>query len=270
MSWGAPRRLRPFPETGPFAGLPVPQDVDISSQVMAQPDPDLPDRVLASLEDGTPLVTGRSIGDGRVVLFHVTGERRLVEPAAVGAVRADAGAADPECRWPGVGAGDAGGHDVDAAAGAGRLRRAGAAAAWSPACRASGWRRRGRRRRPLRGSMRRRPAGGAERHARRTIGWRRSPRCPDGVRVETLDLPAEVRLGPWLIGARAGLLAIDVLATLVVSGRLGAACARDGSDRRGDPRRRPGIRRPAAAEAQRRPMTRRRSTPRTRRSSPTC
>ena len=58
MSWGAPRRLQPFPETGPFAGLAVPHDVDISSQVMAQPDPDLPGRVLASLEDGTPLVTG--------------------------------------------------------------------------------------------------------------------------------------------------------------------------------------------------------------------
>ncbi|HRO10762.1 MAG TPA: LytTR family transcriptional regulator, partial [Amaricoccus sp.] len=72
MSWGAPRRLRPFPESGPFAGLEVPRDVDISSQVMAQPDPDLPERVLASLEDGTPLVTGRSLGDGRVVLFHVT------------------------------------------------------------------------------------------------------------------------------------------------------------------------------------------------------
>ena len=39
---------------------------------MAQPDPDLPDRVLATLEDGTPLVTGKPLGDGRVVLFHVT------------------------------------------------------------------------------------------------------------------------------------------------------------------------------------------------------
>ena len=72
MSWGAPRRLKPFPDNGPFAGLPVPDDVDISSQVMAQPDPDLPDRVMATLEDGTPLVTGRPLGDGRVVLFHVT------------------------------------------------------------------------------------------------------------------------------------------------------------------------------------------------------
>ena len=72
MSWGAPRHLQPFPDDGPFAGIAVPGDVDITAQVMAQPDPNLPDRVLASLEDGTPLVTGKPMGDGRVVLFHVT------------------------------------------------------------------------------------------------------------------------------------------------------------------------------------------------------
>lgn len=72
MSWGAPKRLRPFPEDSPFFGLALPGDVDVSSQVMAQPDPDLPNRVMAALEDGTPLVTGRTEAAGRVVLFHVT------------------------------------------------------------------------------------------------------------------------------------------------------------------------------------------------------
>ena len=43
---------------------------------------------------------------------------------------------------------------------------------------------------------------------------------PAGVTVETLDRPAEVRLGPWLIALALMLLALDVLATLVVSGRL--------------------------------------------------
>ena len=73
MSWGAPKRLRAFDDTSPFFGLALPGDVDVSSQVMAQPDPDLPNRVMAALEDGTPLVTGKSVGAGRVVLFHVTG-----------------------------------------------------------------------------------------------------------------------------------------------------------------------------------------------------
>ena len=48
MSWGAPKRLRPFAEESPFFGLDLPDDVDVTSQVMAQPDPDLPDRVMAA------------------------------------------------------------------------------------------------------------------------------------------------------------------------------------------------------------------------------
>ncbi|SFJ36568.1 DUF4159 domain-containing protein [Celeribacter neptunius] len=72
MSWGEPKRLRPFGEASPFYGLPVPEDVAVSAQVMAQPDPDLASRVIATLEDGTPLVTRKSVGQGQVVLFHVT------------------------------------------------------------------------------------------------------------------------------------------------------------------------------------------------------
>ena len=72
MSWGAPKRLRPFDETSPFFGLALPLDVDVSTQVMAQPDLDLPNKVMAALEDGTPLVTGTQLDAGRVVLFHVT------------------------------------------------------------------------------------------------------------------------------------------------------------------------------------------------------
>ena len=100
MSWGAPRRLKPFPENGPFAGLPVPDDVDISCQVMAQPDPDLPDRVMATLEDGTPLVTGRPLGDGRVVLFHVTASADWSSLPLSGLFVRDARAPDPERRRP--------------------------------------------------------------------------------------------------------------------------------------------------------------------------
>jgi hypothetical protein len=72
MSWGEPKQLRPFPDTSPFFGLPIPEDVQISAQVMAQPDPDLAARTIASLTDGTPLVTRAAHGQGSVVLFHVT------------------------------------------------------------------------------------------------------------------------------------------------------------------------------------------------------
>lgn len=72
MSWGAPRSLAPFREGTPFAGLALPPDVEIRAQVLAQPGPDLAQRSIAELNDGTPLVTRRALGDGQVVLFHVT------------------------------------------------------------------------------------------------------------------------------------------------------------------------------------------------------
>lgn len=72
MSWGAPKVLAPFPEGSPFIGLPIPEDVEINAQVLAQPGPDLAERTVAALADGTPLVTRKKLGAGQVVLFHVT------------------------------------------------------------------------------------------------------------------------------------------------------------------------------------------------------
>ncbi|TCS66543.1 putative membrane protein (TIGR02226 family) [Primorskyibacter sedentarius] len=72
MSWGEPKELAEFPQDSPFFGLPVTGEVTVSAQVMAQPDPTLADRVIASLSDGTPLVTRKRIGAGQVVLVHVT------------------------------------------------------------------------------------------------------------------------------------------------------------------------------------------------------
>ncbi len=72
MSWGEPKALSPFSNGSPFFGLTVPDDVTVSAQVMAQPDPTLAERVIASLSDGTPLVTRKNVGQGQIVLFHVT------------------------------------------------------------------------------------------------------------------------------------------------------------------------------------------------------
>lgn len=72
MSWGEPRRLAPFAEGSPFFGLAVPDEVTVTAQVLAQPDPDLGARIIATLADGTPLVTRKPVGEGQVVLFHVT------------------------------------------------------------------------------------------------------------------------------------------------------------------------------------------------------
>lgn len=72
MSWGEPKALAPFPEGSPFHGLTVPGDVSVTAQVLAQPDPELAGRTIAALADGTPLVTRKAIGQGQVVLVHVT------------------------------------------------------------------------------------------------------------------------------------------------------------------------------------------------------
>ena len=72
MSWGEPKALAPFRDGSPFFGLVVPDDVVVSAQVVAQPDPTLAERVIASLSDGTPLVTRKVQGQGQIVLFHVT------------------------------------------------------------------------------------------------------------------------------------------------------------------------------------------------------
>jgi len=72
MSWGEPKALAPFPEGSPFYGLVTPDDVVVRAQVLAQPDPNLTERTIAALDDGTPLVTRKVIGEGQVVLVHVT------------------------------------------------------------------------------------------------------------------------------------------------------------------------------------------------------
>jgi hypothetical protein len=72
MSWGEAKTLAPFGEDSPFHGLEIAPDVTVSQQVLAQPDPELASRTIAALADGTPLVTRKAVGAGQVVLFHVT------------------------------------------------------------------------------------------------------------------------------------------------------------------------------------------------------
>jgi hypothetical protein len=76
LTWEKPQHLAAFTADGPFAGLPVPKDVTVSRQVLAEPDAVLPTKSWASLEDGTPLVTGEHLGKGMLILFHVSADMR--------------------------------------------------------------------------------------------------------------------------------------------------------------------------------------------------
>jgi hypothetical protein len=73
LSWSSPQALAPFGDDGLFAGLPVPPEVLVNRQVLADPAGLTADvKVWARLKDGTPLVTAARRGDGQVVFFHVT------------------------------------------------------------------------------------------------------------------------------------------------------------------------------------------------------
>jgi hypothetical protein len=72
MSWSSAQRIAPFEPGSPFAGLDVPRDVLIDTQVLAEPTSDLSAHTWARLEDGTPLVTAQRRGEGWLVLVHTS------------------------------------------------------------------------------------------------------------------------------------------------------------------------------------------------------
>jgi len=74
LTWEKPQHLAAFSSEGPFAGLPVPKDVTVRRQVLAEPDAVLATKSWASLADGTPLVTGERRGKGVLSLFHVSAD----------------------------------------------------------------------------------------------------------------------------------------------------------------------------------------------------
>lgn len=74
LSWDTPKTLAPYPEASPFNGLPVPGEIAVRRQILAEPDGALAEKTWAALADGTPVVTAERRGAGLVVLFHVTAD----------------------------------------------------------------------------------------------------------------------------------------------------------------------------------------------------
>jgi hypothetical protein len=227
MSWGAPKTLAPFDEASPFHGLTIPPDVAVSAQVMAQPDPELAARVIAQLSDGTPLVTRKRIGQGQVVLMHVTANaewsslplsglfvQMLERLSVTAAAQANMGTQAEGVVW----------QPRQVLDGIGRLQEAQnlAGVAGGDVLQA-----------PLGPNLR--PglyASEDRRLARNVIGpdtvltpaaW------PAWVPVSGFARPAERPLGGWSLALGLVLLAADVLATLAVSGRLAGRGLRVGA-----------------------------------------
>ncbi|RYG93376.1 DUF4159 domain-containing protein [Loktanella sp. IMCC34160] len=218
MSWGDPKALAPFAETSPFFGLAVPGDVTVTTQVMAQPDPTLAERVIAQLADGTPLVTRKAMGEGQIVLYHVTANAewsslplsglfvQMLERLAVSTRPARPDAAElegttwlPEVLLTAEGRLD----EVDTLPGVpgARLAEATPGADLPPGL----------------------YAGEDRRIAVNVMGADStlSPAAwPARIPVEGLTVARELALKGWLLGAALALLLADVLAALWLSGKL--------------------------------------------------
>ncbi|OSQ39463.1 DUF4159 domain-containing protein [Thalassospira mesophila] len=72
MSWERPKHVLEFSDNSPFFGVSVPDEITVTRQLLAEPDPDIVEKTWARLTDGTPLITSISRNAGRIVLFHVT------------------------------------------------------------------------------------------------------------------------------------------------------------------------------------------------------
>ena len=72
LSWQPPLPIREFRDNSPLAHLPVPPDVTISAQILAEPGPQTDQRTWAWLQDGTPLITARKTGKGWIIFIHTS------------------------------------------------------------------------------------------------------------------------------------------------------------------------------------------------------
>ncbi|QQG35842.1 MAG: DUF4159 domain-containing protein [Micavibrio aeruginosavorus] len=72
LSWDKPAKLAPFHPESPYYGLEIPNDLTISRQLLAEPEPELERKTWAALEDGTPLITADHLDSGLIVLIHTT------------------------------------------------------------------------------------------------------------------------------------------------------------------------------------------------------
>ncbi|HUF56637.1 MAG TPA: DUF4159 domain-containing protein, partial [Thermohalobaculum sp.] len=232
LSWGAPKTLGPLAGDGPFGRLEPPDEVSVRTQVLAEPSPDLAGKVWATLDDGTPLVTSAERGEGRVVLFHVSADAewsslplsglfvemlgRLVAlaPGRI-ADRPSAGELAGTLWRPELMLGPAGAprpaSDMAETVTGEALAEGHAGPGTPPGLYA-------------RADGAERAAGAAETLALslHRAGDTLEPLAPPPAAVlETLGGAEALALGPWLLALALLLIALDTIATLWISGRLG-------------------------------------------------
>lgn len=72
LAWEEPQGFDTFAEDSPFFGLSLREDIVVRKQVLASPGAETDANTWARLADGSPVITSKARGLGRIVLFHVT------------------------------------------------------------------------------------------------------------------------------------------------------------------------------------------------------
>ena len=223
MSWGTPKELAPFTEDSPFFGLSLANDVTVSAQVMAQPDPTLAGRVIAALSDGTPLVTRKPLGQGQIVLFHVTANAEwsslplsglfvnMLDRLAISSLAGLPSSADLDgTTWQPLRVLDGFGRLSDASALNGVAGERLLQDALGPDLRPGLY------------------EGKSRSIARNVISAKtvlNAAQWPSGTDIQPIEIRPETPLGGLLLGLALALLMLDIVASLAMSGRLRGAVA---------------------------------------------
>ena len=72
LAWEDPQSFAEFSQNSPFFGLSTHEDVLVKKQVMASPSAKTDASTWARLQDGSPIITSAPMELGRIVLFHIT------------------------------------------------------------------------------------------------------------------------------------------------------------------------------------------------------
>jgi hypothetical protein len=220
LAWETPLGVAAYADDSPFSGASTPRDVRVRRQILAEPSSLEEARVWARLTDNSPLVTARSREGGLIVLFHVSATPdwsdlplsgafvEMLRRTLAFAARSD-GAGERDISggpyiaqrvFDGFGALQPAPSDIQPIA-----PEAFALATASPAT----------------------PPGLYERAGLSASIDAATPedsfaplRLPDGVRRLGLDTALDRPLAGWLFGAAGLLLALDLLISLLLIGRL--------------------------------------------------
>ncbi len=71
LNWNKPTRIEPFKINTPYYGIEITEPIFVYQQILAEPGLDLSNYIWANLSDGSPLITSKPFGKGRIVLFHI-------------------------------------------------------------------------------------------------------------------------------------------------------------------------------------------------------